>query len=70
MSLVWNDAYNIGNGEIDAQHQRMFSHINDFLSAKNKAAELFAQRAVLIAMESAWGNLAHIVIHPILTSSY
>ncbi len=38
MSLVWNDTYNIGNGEIDAQHQRMFSHINDFLSAKNKAA--------------------------------
>ncbi len=37
MSLEWNDAFKIGNVEIDAQHQQLFSRVNDFLAAKTKA---------------------------------
>ncbi len=37
MSLEWNDAYKIGNDEIDAQHRRLFGHVDDFLAAKDKA---------------------------------
>jgi hypothetical protein len=37
MSLEWNDAYRIGNDEIDAQHRRLFGHVDDFLAAKDKA---------------------------------
>ncbi|MDR3367777.1 bacteriohemerythrin [Rhodoferax sp.] len=36
MSLEWTDGYKVGHDEIDAQHQRLFSLVNDFLAAKDK----------------------------------
>lgn len=36
MSLEWNDGYKVGHDEIDAQHQRLFDLVNDFLAAKDK----------------------------------
>lgn len=36
MSLEWTDGYKVGHDEIDAQHRRLFSLVNDFLAAKDK----------------------------------
>lgn len=33
MTIAWEDAYKIGNAEIDAQHEEIFSHVNMFLAA-------------------------------------
>ncbi len=38
MSLEWNNAYKIGNVEIDAQHQEIFRLANNFLNATNKGS--------------------------------
>ena len=38
MSLEWNDAYKIGNAEIDAQHQELFRLAKKFLKAKDKGS--------------------------------
>jgi hemerythrin-like metal-binding protein len=38
MSLEWNDAYKIGNAEIDAQHQELFGLANKFLNATDKGS--------------------------------
>lgn len=38
MKLVWKDSYNLGDAEIDAQHQQLFALANDFLQAKGRTA--------------------------------
>jgi len=39
MMLEWNDKYEIGDAEIDAQHQELFSRINKFVTTTEKAGE-------------------------------
>jgi hemerythrin len=39
MSIEWKDVYKIGDAEIDAQHEELFSKINRFLLANDKASQ-------------------------------
>ena len=38
MAIQWKDAYNIGNAEIDRQHQEIFEKANAFLAVMDIAA--------------------------------
>jgi hemerythrin-like metal-binding protein len=39
MSIEWKDVYRIGDAEIDAQHEELFSKINKFLVANDRASQ-------------------------------
>ena len=34
--IIWNDAYNIGNSEIDSQHKQLIAILNELYEAQSK----------------------------------
>lgn len=37
MAIEWQDSYNLGDAEIDAQHQTLFALVNELLAATEKS---------------------------------
>lgn len=44
MAIEWQDRYKVGDAEIDAQHQEMFSRVNTLLAATGKTGMTLAAK--------------------------
>lgn len=64
MPLEWNDAYKVDHDEMDAQHQQLFTRVNDFLGAKDQ------DRLTASAIELSRYTREHLAYEEVLMRSW